>query len=307
MAANNFKPFATGNSANVTAQTEYEALAALSTGFQSGKASSAQINKALRQSTFIAAAVAQYVSDLAGVDALDNGDLPGFVASMKSALKNGAIGRLMGAPVDFTASGTYTPSAGVKFIIVEVTAGGGPGGSTPATGSNQVAAGAGGGAGGTAISLLLISGITATVAVTVGKGGVPNTAANGSAGNPSSFGSYLSATGGAYGANATAVTQGNNQMTYNGGGGDGTGGNLENIRGGCGVAGFVLTYGYEAGEGGRSHICAGGPSIITVGTTTPGNPGRRGSGGSGAFAGNSAAATLGGNGGDGLVRIWEFA
>ncbi|MBV6817800.1 phage tail protein [Rahnella sp. PD12R] len=215
-------------------------------------------------------------------------------------------GRLLNIQ-DFSASGTYTPFPGTKFIIVEVTAGGGPGGSTPATGATQVAAGAGGGAGGTAISKLLISAITSTVAVTVGVGGVANTSTTGTSGGASSFGSYLSASGGAFSANATVVTQGDNQLTYNGGGGDGTSGNMDNIRGGCGVAGFVLKYGYESGEGGRSYHCAGGPSIITLGSNTPGIAGRRGSGGSGAFAGNNASALLGGNGGAGFVRIWEYA
>ncbi|WP_050881639.1 hypothetical protein [Yersinia intermedia] len=146
-----------------------------------------------------------------------------------------------------------------------------------------------------------------TVTVIVGTGGVANTAAIGTQGGSSSFGSYLSATGGAPSANASAVTQGDNQLTYNGGGGDSTTGNMDNIRGGCGVAGIVLKYGYESGEGGRSYCCAGGPSIITLGTNTPGVAGRKGSGGSGAFAGNNATALLGGNGGNGFVRIWEYA
>lgn len=67
MAQNDFKSFAVGAGANVTPQADWEALAALVTGFQSGKASSAQINKAIRQASFIAAALAQYTSDKTGV------------------------------------------------------------------------------------------------------------------------------------------------------------------------------------------------------------------------------------------------
>ncbi|SFT43713.1 hypothetical protein SAMN05192562_101272 [Kosakonia arachidis] len=85
MATNNFKPFATGTGANVTSQADWEALAALLTGFQSGKASSAQVNKALRQATFIAAALAQYTADKSGQNVLDDGDISGFVAKMHSA------------------------------------------------------------------------------------------------------------------------------------------------------------------------------------------------------------------------------
>jgi len=85
MATNNIKPFATGAGANVLSQAEYEALAALVTGFQSGKASSAQINKALRQATFIAAALAQYVTNKTGQDVLDNGDVTAFITKMAVA------------------------------------------------------------------------------------------------------------------------------------------------------------------------------------------------------------------------------
>nr|WP_313506906.1 phage tail protein [Kosakonia sacchari] len=85
MATNNFKPFATGGGANVTSQADWEALAALLTGFQSGKASSAQVNKALRQATFIASALAQYTADRSGLDVLDDGDVSGFVSKMSAA------------------------------------------------------------------------------------------------------------------------------------------------------------------------------------------------------------------------------
>lgn len=85
MATNNFKPFATGTGANVLSQADYEALAALVTGFSSGKASSAQINKAIRQATFIAAALAQYTANKSGLNVLDDGDLNGFIDKMSAA------------------------------------------------------------------------------------------------------------------------------------------------------------------------------------------------------------------------------
>ena len=52
MAKNDFKPFATGAGANVMSQADWEALPALLSGFTAGKASSAQVNKAIRQSAF---------------------------------------------------------------------------------------------------------------------------------------------------------------------------------------------------------------------------------------------------------------
>ena len=85
MAQNDFKSFAVGAGANVTSQAEWEALAALITGFQSGKASSAQINKAIRQASFIAAALAQYTSDKTGDDVLDDGDQAAFITKMAAA------------------------------------------------------------------------------------------------------------------------------------------------------------------------------------------------------------------------------
>jgi len=86
MAVNNFKPFATGNGANVTNQADYEALPALTSGFQAGKASSAQVNKALRQSSTIAAALAQFIADNGNVDVLDNGDVPGISKNLLAAI-----------------------------------------------------------------------------------------------------------------------------------------------------------------------------------------------------------------------------
>ncbi|EEX6645349.1 hypothetical protein DYL58_002840 [Escherichia coli] len=84
MAKNDFKAFATDRNANVMSQEEWEALPALLSGFTAGKASSAQVNKAIRQASFIAAALAQFVSDKTQRDVLDNGDLPGFVELLGS-------------------------------------------------------------------------------------------------------------------------------------------------------------------------------------------------------------------------------
>ncbi|EFO4022600.1 phage tail protein [Escherichia coli] len=84
MAKNDFKAFATDLNANVMSQEEWEALPALLSGFTAGKASSAQVNKVIRQASFIAAALAQFVSDKTQRDVLDNGDLPGFVELLGS-------------------------------------------------------------------------------------------------------------------------------------------------------------------------------------------------------------------------------
>lgn len=85
MAKNDFKAFATDRNANVMSQEEWEALPALLSGFTAGKASSAQVNKAIRQASFIAAALAQYTANKSGLDVLDDGDLNGFIFKMGTA------------------------------------------------------------------------------------------------------------------------------------------------------------------------------------------------------------------------------
>ena len=85
MAKNDFKPFATAANANVMSQADWEALPAILSGFISGPAKSAQVNKAIRQSSFIAAALAQYTANKSGLDVLDDGDLNGFITKMATA------------------------------------------------------------------------------------------------------------------------------------------------------------------------------------------------------------------------------
>lgn len=85
MATNNFKAFALDPNANVTSQADWESLPALLSGFTAGKASSAQVNKAIRQASFIAAALAQYTANKSGLDVLDDGDLNGFISKMGTA------------------------------------------------------------------------------------------------------------------------------------------------------------------------------------------------------------------------------
>lgn len=85
MAKNDFKPFATGAGANVMSQADWEGLPALLSGFTSGKAASAEVNKAIRQASFIAAALAQYTANNGITDVLDDGNLNGFITNMVAA------------------------------------------------------------------------------------------------------------------------------------------------------------------------------------------------------------------------------
>lgn len=235
-------------------------------------------------------------------------------AAVTSALANlglsnsdDSVGRLVNIQ-KFTSSGTYTPTAGTKFIIVKVIGGGGGGGASLNTNSTQVSMGGGAGAGGTAISKLLISSITSTVSVIIGSAGLGGTvSAIATSGGGSSFGSYLSASGGGFGSAGLAATLGNSMLTFNGGGGDGNNGNIANSIGGSGSQGIVLQSGYVSGAGGSSSISAGGQPLSTIGSSSPGAGGRNGSGGSGAFSYINSAVTNGGNGGSGVVYVWEYA
>jgi len=82
---NQFVPFATGVGANVITPTALAALAATSTGFQSGVAQSQQLNAVWRQSSFVASAIAQIIADT-GVNANDDGNVAEFRDAFLTAM-----------------------------------------------------------------------------------------------------------------------------------------------------------------------------------------------------------------------------
>jgi hypothetical protein len=83
---NEFFPFAAGGGANVIDQVAYEADTTLrANGFVAGVAESDVLNKVWRQSTFVAAAVAQLIANNEE-DAEDNGDLSEFVLKLTNAI-----------------------------------------------------------------------------------------------------------------------------------------------------------------------------------------------------------------------------
>ncbi|HDR8979510.1 TPA: hypothetical protein QDA95_004628 [Burkholderia vietnamiensis] len=87
MGINNFKPFAAAGAANVMTQADFEAMAALLTGFQSGTAQSRQLNKVWRQSSIMSAVLAQFIVDLTGRDAIDDGTTATLLANLKAAVQ----------------------------------------------------------------------------------------------------------------------------------------------------------------------------------------------------------------------------
>lgn len=91
MTENDFLPFASGGAANVVSQATYAALTALTDGFQSGIANSDEFNKVWRQSSIIAAVVAQAIVDITGQAAIDDGTTATLLANFKSMLQSGTV------------------------------------------------------------------------------------------------------------------------------------------------------------------------------------------------------------------------
>src|SRR6266516_2600538 len=83
----------------------------------------------------------------------------------------------------FTSNGTYTPTAGMKFCIVEAVGGGGGGGGCASAAVNIGAGGGGGGAGGYSLVRLTAAQVGVSQTVTMGTAGSAGTSGNNAGGN----------------------------------------------------------------------------------------------------------------------------
>lgn len=101
-----------------------------------------------------------------------------------------------------TATGTYTPTLGMVYAIVEVQGSGGGGGGVAASAINTGRISGGGGGGGYVKALLTAGQIGASQLVTIGAGGAGAAAGDnaGAAGTNTTFGALLTANSGAGGA-----------------------------------------------------------------------------------------------------------
>lgn len=86
MAISQILPFAVSIGSNVIDQTTYAASATLSTGFQTGVALSSYMNKAIRQSSLVAAGVAGFIASVGNVDCLDDGSVANQTAGLNTAV-----------------------------------------------------------------------------------------------------------------------------------------------------------------------------------------------------------------------------
>lgn len=202
-----------------------------------------------------------------------------------------------------TGSGTYTPTAGTKRVLVCAWGGGGAGGGTP-TAATQAAIGGGGGAGAYAEKLLTTGFGGASYAV--GAGGTPAAGAIGGAGADTTFGAgpLVTAKGGAGGplgvANANALAGAGGLASTSVGdfkidGAQGEMGDRQVVTAGGGGAAP------RGGPGGRRNAIPSASVVAGVAGSVPGG------GGSGAHVISNAATGAGGAGAAGGLVVYEFA
>ena len=343
MAKNDFKAFATDRNANVISQEEWEALPALLSGFTAGKASSAQVNKVIRQASFIAAALAQFVSDKTQRDVLDNGDLPGFVellgsgfaveylsrknpfgdiksdGTVKTALENLGLGearfsgRLLNTNI-FKSSGKYIPTPGTKKIRVIASGGGGGGGGVPETTANQQAT-AGAGLSGAFIEAFFEVDNDFEVNVIIGAAGKGGGAGrnSGSEGGTTYFGSLITAPGGTGGGagGASANTSYIQGISW-GASPTSSGTVLRAFRCSAKTPGAMVisVKAVAGGTGGDTPLGSGGIGGASSSSFSGRGGGKAegfGAGGGGACAPAGSEAQSGGDGAPGIIIVEEYA
>ncbi len=183
---------------------------------------------------------------------------------------------------------TYTPTPGMKYCKVEVQ-GGGASGSSP----NFPSSGTGGGGGGYAIGLFDAATIGASVALTIGAGGLGVVGTDGNDGGDTLFGAHITAQGGAKGIGTG---------TIGGGGGAALGSAYLKAFGGQGFGSINVGGFYFSGAGGASHYDF--PYMFYSGSNVGGAAGVLGAGGGGAI--NATSNVASGTGGDGFVIVTEY-
>ena len=197
----------------------------------------------------------------------------------------------------FTSSGTWTkPSSG---NVVDVKCWGGGGG----------AAQGGGGGGGYIDTILPLSSVSASVAVTVGAGGAGknlSSPGSGSDGSSTTFGSYVTATGG--GGGGGIMSNGRKGVgTYGGvAGSAGAGPDYPGSAGGAGTPGYGGGGGGGGAVPGDGAVAPGGAGGGTGGAPGAGSSVTGGTGGTSYTLGVTGAYMQGGAGGSGacIVTVW---
>ncbi|EID9320768.1 TPA: carbohydrate kinase [Escherichia coli] len=228
--------------------------------------------------------------------------------TVKTALENLGLGDGSGRLIQcqlFKSSGTYTPTKGTKFIIVEIVGGGGAGGGCQVGYPNNAACG-GGGMSGEYVKARVDNPTVTTV--TIGYGGTGASASVGAPGGTTSFGNTIIAKGGLGGnvlAEGTAPGVVGPYGAYTEPGF--TGANI--IGSGSGYSSPGVRYSGSlamGGPGGDSILGAGAGSQAIVGEGINAN-GHGGGGGGACVYGGATQQRAGGSGMAGIAIIWEYA
>lgn len=209
----------------------------------------------------------------------------------------------------FTGGSTYTPAAGMLYVVFECVGSGGGGAGTAGTVGDGFAS-PGGGSGSYSRVLLTAAQVTTdggteTITINAAGAGGATGANNGGNGGTVIVGSRLTCNGGS-GATATSATG----LGIPGAGGTVATGDIASggSPGGGGFFALVATILAPSGHGASSYFGGGADSVSQngAGCTTGANALAYGSGGSGAICYNTASTAAGGNGSIGVVYAFEF-
>lgn len=214
-------------------------------------------------------------------------------------------GRLLNVQV-FYNSGIYTATTGTKKVIVEMVGGGAGSAGSRAAGSGQVAIGGAGGAGSYAKGSFTqnFNGVQVTVG-TKGAGGTVS-GPYASDGGTSSFGSLISAAGGAAGQPAGPASSFPFSTVAAVVSAGANGANIIGTPGQGALASVVVNASVVIeSPGGSSQFGAGG--FITAFNAKGVNGSGYGAGGGPSKVNSGGAAVAGGDGSHGLVIVWEYA
>jgi hypothetical protein len=204
-----------------------------------------------------------FVSTSAGAG--DSGKVPKLGATGKLDVSVMPISPVVRTYLVGVSPATWTKPAGLKYITVEVQAGGGSSGGTNSN-TNQSTGGAG--AGGYSRKTIAAATLGATETVTIGAGGTaPGTDTDGNDGGSSSFGAHATASGG-----------GKSLKENSGGGGGGVGASGDvNLSGESGWSGIGVVATMQSGPGGKSLFGVtygkGADGVVSHSSATAGNAG----------------------------------
>lgn len=105
-----YVPFATGEGANVYTPSTYQALSVVQTGVEPGLADPQLANTTWRLASMVAAAIGNFISNVLGINVLDDGNLSGLITNFTNAVSAGG---------QVTPSRTVTSSANFNILVTD--------------------------------------------------------------------------------------------------------------------------------------------------------------------------------------------